>query len=75
MPLLDGGTVRLAPLIGMSRALDLVLTGRQVAAKEAGDIGLVNRIVATGTALGQALNLAASIAKFPQACLQHDRDR
>lgn len=74
VPLLDGATVRLAPMIGLSRALDLVLTGRQISAKEALEIGLANRVVATGTALGQALNLASSIAKFPQACLQHDRD-
>lgn len=74
VPLVDGGTVRLAPLIGLSRALDLVLTGRQLSAKEALEIGLANRIVATGTSLGQALNLAQSIAKFPQACVNHDRD-
>lgn len=74
VPLLDGATVRLAPMIGLSRALDLVLTGRQITAKEALEIGLANRVVATGTSLGQALNLASSIAKFPQACLQHDRD-
>jgi enoyl-CoA hydratase/carnithine racemase len=74
VPLVDGGTVRLAPMIGLSRALDLVLTGRQITAKEALDIGLANRVVATGTSLGQALNLAQSIAKFPQACVNHDRD-
>jgi enoyl-CoA hydratase/carnithine racemase len=74
VPLVDGGTVRLAPMIGLSRALDLVLTGRQISAKEALEIGLANRVVATGTSLGQALNLAQSIAKFPQACVNHDRD-
>lgn len=73
VPLVDGGTVRLAPMIGLSRALDLVLTGRQITAKEALEIGLANRVVATGTALGQAVNLAQSIAKFPQKCLNHDR--
>lgn len=74
VPLVDGGTVRLAPMIGLSRALDLVLTGRQISSSEALDIGLANRVVATGTSLGQALNLAKSIAKFPQACVNHDRD-
>ena len=73
VPLVDGGTVRLTPMIGLSRALDLVLTGRQIGSKEALEIGLANRVVATGTALGQALNLAQSIAKFPQKCLNHDR--
>lgn len=74
VPLVDGGTVRLAPIVGLSRALDLILTGRQISSKEALEIGLANRVVATGTSLGQALNLAQSIAKFPQACLHHDRD-
>lgn len=74
VPLVDGGTVRLAPMIGLSRALDIILTGRQVSSKEALEIGLANRVVATGTALGQALNLAQSIAKFPQHCVNHDRD-
>lgn len=74
VPLIDGGTVRLAPMIGLSRALDLILTGRQVTAKEALEIGLANRVVATGTSLGQALNLAQSIAKYPQACVNHDRN-
>lgn len=61
-------------MIGFSRALDLILTGRQITAKEAFEMGLVNRIVATGTALGQAVNLANCIAKFPQAALNHDRN-
>lgn len=74
VPLVDGGCARLAHLIGLSRALDLVLTGRKVTAQEALDIGLANRVVAIGSSLGQALNLANSIAKFPQDCLKHDRD-
>ncbi|XP_001864522.2 probable enoyl-CoA hydratase [Culex quinquefasciatus] len=74
VPLVDGGSVRLAALIGMSRALDLVLTGRGVRAKEALEIGLANRVVAVGTGLGQAFNLAASIAKYPQKSLNHDRN-
>uniref|UniRef100_A0A1A9WPG8 Enoyl-CoA hydratase n=1 Tax=Glossina brevipalpis TaxID=37001 RepID=A0A1A9WPG8_9MUSC len=74
VPLSDGGTVRLGAMIGYARALDLLHTGRRVEAKEALNIGLVNRIVATGTALGQAVNLAFSIAKFPQASLLQDRN-
>uniref|UniRef100_A0A182QHY8 Enoyl-CoA hydratase n=1 Tax=Anopheles farauti TaxID=69004 RepID=A0A182QHY8_9DIPT len=74
VPLIDGGTVRLPALIGLSRALDLILTGRTVSAKEALEIGLVNRVVAVGSGLGQAYNLAMSIAKYPQRCIRHDRD-
>jgi enoyl-CoA hydratase/carnithine racemase len=74
VPLVDGGAARLSQLIGLSRALDLILTGRQCNAQEALQIGLVNRIVATGTGLGQAVNLADSIAKFPQVCMNHDRE-
>ncbi|KAH8419043.1 hypothetical protein KR222_001823, partial [Zaprionus bogoriensis] len=74
VPMSDGGTVRLAAAVGYSNALDIIETGRRVYAKEALRIGLVNRIVATGTALGQAVNLAFSIAKFPMASLQHDRN-
>ncbi|XP_049277700.1 short-chain-enoyl-CoA hydratase-like [Anopheles funestus] len=74
VPLVDGGTVRLPALIGLSRALDLILTGRTVTAKEALEIGLVNRVVAVGAGLGQAYNLAMSIAKYPQLCIRHDRD-
>lgn len=73
VPLIDGGTVRLTRLIGLSRALDLILTGRPIGGKEALDFGLANRLVAVGTALGQAYELAASIAKFPQECLKADR--
>lgn len=73
VPLIDGGTVRLPALIGLSRALDLILTGRPVSAKEALDIGLANRVVSCGTALGQAISLANNIAKFPQRCVQVDR--
>lgn len=74
MPLMDDGAARLTALIGASRALDLILTGRFCSAKEAFDYGLANRIVATGTAMGQAVNLAQCLAKFPQATMRHDRN-
>lgn len=73
VPVSDGGTVRLASMVGYSRALELMESGRRIDAKEALRIGLINRLVATGTALGQAVNLAFCIAKFPQASLLRDR--
>lgn len=74
VPVIDGGTVRLPAMIGFSRALDLILTGRQVCADEAHSIGLVNRVVPTGNALISALELAHALAKFPQSALNHDRN-
>ena len=65
---------RLPALIGLSRAMDLILTGRLLEPKEAYDWGLANRVVTTGTAFGQALNLAKEIVKFPQECLKVDRE-
>jgi enoyl-CoA hydratase len=73
VPLVDGGTVRLARLVGTSRALDLVLTGRAVGAAEALQMGLANRVVPDGSARAEAEALAAQIATFPQTCLRHDR--
>ncbi|HEY6593123.1 MAG TPA: crotonase/enoyl-CoA hydratase family protein [Asanoa sp.] len=73
VPLVDGGTVRLPELIGRSRALDLILTGRPVSAVEAYDIGLVNRLAPPGGALDGALALARELAALPQECLRNDR--
>ena len=73
VPLIDGGTVRLPRLIGLSRALDLILTGRAVAADEAFAMGLANRLVDDGQALPAALDLAQQLAALPQTCLRNDR--
>ncbi len=73
VPLIDGGTVRLPRLIGESRAMDLILSGRAVAADEALQIGLANSVVPSGTALDAAVELATQIAQFPQTCLRQDR--
>ncbi len=73
VPLVDGGTVRLPRLIGMSRALDLILTGRAVNAQEALHMGLANRVVQKGQAISAAQQLALEIASFPQMCMRHDR--
>jgi enoyl-CoA hydratase len=73
VPLIDGGTVRLPRLIGTSRAMDMILTGRAVGAAEAAAIGLANRVVPAGRALAAAQELAAQLALFPQVCLRSDR--
>jgi enoyl-CoA hydratase len=73
VPLLDGGTVRLPRLVGLGRALDLVLTGRPVPAAEALQMGLANRVVPAGTARQAAEQLAQQIAEFPPVCMRNDR--
>lgn len=73
VPLIDGGTVRLPRLVGASRALDMILTGRPVDAREALAWGLANRVVPQGAARPEAESLAADIARFPQRCMRSDR--
>ena len=73
VPLIDGGTIRLPRIIGMGRALDLILTGRAVGAAEALAMGLVNRVVPRGQARAAAEELAAELARLPQAALRGDR--
>ena len=73
VPLIDLGTIRLPRLIGHARAMDLLLTGRPVAAQEAYDIGLVTRVTPSGEALAAAIALAAELSTLPQACMRSDR--
>ena len=73
VPLIDGGTIRLPRLIGLSRALDLILTGRPVLADEALTMGLANRVVPDGQSLTAAIELAQLLGKFPQQCMRNDR--
>lgn len=73
VPLIDGGTVRLPRVVGHGRALDMILTGRPVAAAEALQFGLANRVVAAGEARRAAAAVAREIARFPQVCMRSDR--
>lgn len=73
IPTIDGGTSLLPAMVGLSRALDLILTGRAINGREAMDMGLACRLVATGTSLGQAINVAVQVAKFPQIAVLLDR--
>jgi enoyl-CoA hydratase len=73
VPLVDLGTIRLPRLIGQSRALDLILTGRGVSGEEALRMGLANRLVPRGTARAAAVQMAHDLARFPQRCLRADR--
>jgi len=73
VPLIDGGSVRLPELIGLSRALDVILTGRIIEAEEALSMGLVNRVTKTGQSFGRAMHLAKELIAHPQECLRTDR--
>ncbi|MEM7546651.1 MAG: crotonase/enoyl-CoA hydratase family protein [Pseudomonadota bacterium] len=73
VPLIDGGTIRLPRIVGQGRALDLIMTGRKVEAKEAQQIGLASRLAPHGGALAKALEVAAELTRFPQECLRADR--
>lgn len=73
VPLIDGGTVRLQAIVGLGRALDLILTGRGVGAREALDMGLVSRVVARGKAVEEAMVLARDLMRFPERCMNVDR--
>lgn len=73
VPLIDGGTVRLPRLVGLGRALDLIMTGRRIEAEECHAIGLCDRLVAPGAAEASAVALARELAALPQACLRSDR--
>jgi len=73
VPLIDGGTQRLPRLVGEGRAMDLILTGRQVMAEECAQIGLCERVVAPGTARAKAEKIAHDISRFPQGCMRADR--
>lgn len=73
VPLIDGGTVRLPRIVGHGRAMDLILTGRKVMARECLEMGLANRVCADGEALEKALALAGELVRFPQACMRADR--
>jgi enoyl-CoA hydratase/carnithine racemase len=74
VPLIDGGTVRLQAIIGLGRALDMILTGRPVGAQEALQMGLANRVVGKGEALEEAVGIAELLVGFPQRCMNVDRE-
>jgi enoyl-CoA hydratase len=73
VPLIDGGTVRLPKLIGVSRAMDMILTGRPVVGAEALEMGLANRLAPNGSSRDEAESLARELARFPQTCMREDR--
>jgi enoyl-CoA hydratase/carnithine racemase len=73
VPLIDGGTVRLQAIVGLGRALDMILTGRPVGAQEALAMGLANRVVPKGAALEEAMKIARQLLVFPQGCMNADR--